>query len=177
MAVPLKKKQEIVGSITGRAREESSLVAVDYMGLTVAEISGLRRRMRRDGIELLVSKNTLLRRSFMEMLPAGAEREKAVECLKGPTAITFAPGDPIAAAKHLCDFAKTNNKLKIKGGWYDGKYLDPAGIEMFSRLGSREEIIGRLIMALKGPMFQLVHALNGPATKLVGTLKAVSEKE
>jgi large subunit ribosomal protein L10 len=177
VAIPLKKKETIVGGISEKVSEENALILVDYMGLKVSQISALRKRMRGEGITVTVAKNTLVRRAVQEKLAESDALKKFVQDLKGPTAVVFAPGDPISAARHVCEFLKTNDKLKLKGGYYAGKYVDKAGVDALSRLGSREEIVGKLLMALKGPMYKLVHGLKGPSTKLAGTLKAVKDKQ
>lgn len=176
MAIPLKKKEEIIGGINARLEGEAAVLVVDYMGLTVNEIQNLRRKLRTDGVSMMVAKNTLMRRALTDHVPEGADRDQLFSLLAGPSALVFAPGDPIAASRHLAEFAKGNDRLKIKGGYYAGKYLDAQTVDMFSKLGSKEQIIGKLIMSLRGPLYKLVNVLNGPMTKLAGTLKAVSEK-
>ncbi|WP_438449158.1 50S ribosomal protein L10 [Gorillibacterium sp. sgz5001074] len=156
----LEEKQQLVNEVVTKLKESSCTVVADYRGLTVAQVTQLRKNLREAGIEFQVLKNTLVRRAT-----ADAALTELDEILTGPTAIAFGK-DVVAPAKILSDFAKKNDKLQIKGGVVEGRVVDTAQIKALADLPSREGLLSMLLSVLQAPMRNFALAV-----------KAVSEKE
>jgi large subunit ribosomal protein L10 len=147
-------------------------VLADFTGMTVASISEFRGKCREQRVDFRVVKNRLARR-------AAAEADCAVleELLIGPTGIAFGLDSPLEPAKVLVEFAKTNEKLVIKGGFLDGKVLSIAEVEALSKIPGREELLAMLLRAMQGPVTGMAMCLSGVARNLVGVLDAVAKKK
>ncbi len=155
------EKEEQVRQMADTIGRANTLLAIDYLGLSVQEASDLRRRFRRaEGeIEYRVAKNTLLRRAVQ-----GTQAEGLLEFLTGPTALAIAFDEPSAVAKALVDYAKDHEVLSIKGGVVEGEVVDPAAIRRFAALPSKQELRGMLAGTIQAPMRNLagtLHALLG----------------
>jgi large subunit ribosomal protein L10 len=160
------EKQELV-SLLHRSFQTAGLVVVTQQtGLTVAESTDLRRRMRDAGASFKVTKNRLARLAL-----AGTAYEPLEQLFKGPTAIAFSV-DPVAAAKVAVAFAKSNDKLKIVGGALPGQVLDAAGVQALATLPSLDELRGKIIGVLQAPASKLAAILQAPAGQLARVLQA-----
>ncbi|HOX28454.1 MAG TPA: 50S ribosomal protein L10, partial [bacterium] len=134
-----------------------------------------RKKLRENGISFKVYKNKLIKRVVENRADAG-EMMKLLDHLKGPTGVAFSQSDPIVATKLFADYASENEKFSLKAACYEKSYWDASTMKQMSQLGSKSAIYGRLISTMKAPLFKLVYVLQSPSSKLVGTLKAVSEK-
>lgn len=143
----LEQKKQIVADITEKLSNSKSTVVVDYRGLSVAQVTELRKQLREAGVEFKVYKNTLLRRAA-----EGADLAGLTEYLVGPTAIAFSEEDVIAPAKILNDFAKENDALEIKAGVIEGQVSDAAEIKALASLPSREGLLSMLANVLQAPI-------------------------
>jgi large subunit ribosomal protein L10 len=164
------QKEETVAILRDKLVKANVIVAVDYRGLTVAQASDLRSRLRSvaDGqIEYRVAKNTLLKRAI-----AGTEMEGLHAYLTGPTAVALAPDEPSAMAKILVDFAKENDKFQIKGGVVEGDVVDLDTINQLAALPSMEQLRGMLAGTIQSPLRNLAGALSG----LLGNLRNALEQ-
>jgi large subunit ribosomal protein L10 len=141
-------------------------VLVDFCGLTVAQDTALRRKMREAGVTYIVVKNTLLRIAAQE---AGIEGLEPV--LEKNTAIAVAPEDPVAAAKIICDFAKENKALVVKAGVLDGKVIDDA------ELPPKEVLVAKMLGSMNAPISGFVNVLQGTIRKVVYALDAIREQK
>jgi len=148
-------------------------VFAEYRGLTVEQITRLRKQLREKGAELHVVKNNFARIAFEDL----GYTNEVEPVLAGPTAVTFVKADSNDVAKVLLDFAKEVPTLKIKGALVDKNFMDIAQIEAFSRLPGRGQLIAMLMSAMNGPAQNLVYVLNAIPTKLVRVLKAIEEKK
>ncbi len=175
MAISLSEKQEIVAELKEKFDKNEWVLLASATGMTVAEISEFRNKLREKGVSLKVYKNTLLQRVISERTDAG-ELPKLIDHLKGSTMVAFTNEDPIVSAKMFADYVATNDKMGLKAAVYEKKYWSEADIKNYSKLGSKSAIYAQLIGALKGPMYKLIYVLQAPGGKLVGTLKAVAEK-
>lgn len=155
------KKQELVAIATSKLQESASVVVVDYLGLTVAEVTELRKQLREAGVEMQVLKNSVISRAA---IAAGLEGMDAI--FKGPTAVAFSSEDVVAPAKIIAEFAKTAAKLEIKGGVIEGKVSTKEEIEALAKLPNREGMLSMLLSVLQAPMRNFALAV-----------KAVSEKD
>jgi large subunit ribosomal protein L10 len=163
----------MVDEIKGRFERMSSAVFVDFSGMTVEEVSGLRDTFREKGVEYKVVKNTLVKRALAE--------EPYVEnlgaALEGMTAIAWSFEEPSAAARIVKAFVKDNEKLKIKAGVLDGQILDAKAVEnQLATLPSKDEARAALLATLMAPAQQLVMLINTPAGNFVRLLQAKADK-
>jgi large subunit ribosomal protein L10 len=149
------------------------MLVTDYRGLTVSEITILRRKLRETGTEYKVTKNTLL------TLAAG---DKATEdfkkLLEGPTAIAFIKGDnQVAVAKAMVDFVKDHKAMAIRGGLVEGQVLDTNQVTALSKIPSKEVLISQLLGSIQSPIAGLVGTLQGCISNLVFTIQAVVDQK
>lgn len=165
-------KKDAVESLTTKFKKAKSVVMTDYRGMTVAEMTNLRRVLRAEHIEYRIAKNRLVRIAIKE-----AGSEAADEYLTGPTAIAFGYEDPVVPARIISEFAKTSEKLRFKGGLLEGKKISLATIEKLAKLPSKEQLLGRLLGSLQGPACKLAMGLNQAASKIVYALKAIEEQK
>lgn len=146
-------------------------IFTDYRGLTVEQISELRKRLRNEKAVYKVVKNRFAKIALRELKHPDVSKH-----LVGPTAITMSVGDSGAVAKILLDYTK-ESPLKLKGGLIEGTVFDGAQVEAFSKLPSKLELIARLLGTMNAPIQNTVYILNAIPTKLVRTLAAVAEKK
>ena len=164
------QKQEQVEVLRTKLAKASSLVALDYRGMTVTEANALRSKLRAAGgksIEYRVAKNTLLRIATQGTPLAPIEKH-----LEGPTAVAIAYDEPSAMAKVLIAYAKENDKLKIKGGVVDGAAADLAAISVLATLPGKQELRGMLAGTLQSPLRNLAGTLQS----LLGHLRNALEQ-
>ncbi len=163
-------KVAAVDEIAGRFRGSSASVVTEYRGLTMSQLTTLRRSLG-NGATYRVAKNTLVRRAARD---AGVEGLDAL--LVGPTAIAFITGEPVDAAKTLRDFAKTNQALVIKGGFMDGRTLTVAEINQLADLESREVMLATLAGAMKATLSQAAALFAAPASQVARLAQALIDK-
>lgn len=149
-------------------------LCADYRGLTVAEITALRKELRKNGARGKVVKNTLARLAAEKAYKdADAEHlKKFMQLFEGPSLVIYSETDPVAPAKVVYAFAKDHQNLKIKGGWIDGQFIDVAGAESLSKMPGREETLAKLLALIAAPATQLVRLLAAPATQVVRVVDA-----
>jgi len=169
--MPNKEKISAVDEITEHFNSSSAAVITEYRGLTVKQITDLRRSLGRDTTYAVV-KNTLTRRAAAD---AGVAIDDSL--LQGPTAIAFVKGDPVDAAKGLRDFARTNPLLVIKGGVLDGKPLSADEIKKIADLESREVLLAKLAGALKALPTRAAGLFQAPLSQMARLAKALEEKK
>ncbi|MTH55139.1 50S ribosomal protein L10 [Bacillus mangrovi] len=154
MSSIIESKKQIVEEITAKFRESKSTIVVDYRGLTVAQVTELRKSLREAGVEFKVYKNTMTRRAV-----EAAELTGLNDALTGPNAIAFSTEDVVAPAKVLNDFAKKNEALEIKAGVIEGNVATVEEIKALAELPSREGLLSMLLSVLQAPIrnFALVN--------------------
>ncbi len=162
MSLNRNEKAAVVEEVAAQAGKSQTLVVAEYRGLTVAQSDALRRSARETGVYLHVLKNTLARRAV-----AGTPFEVAEAQFVGPLIYGFSE-DAIAAAKVLADFAKTNDKLVIKGGAYSGKALDVDAVKALANVPSKEVLLAQLLGLLQTPVSGLARVLAEVAKKQGG---------
>jgi large subunit ribosomal protein L10 len=162
-------KVAAVEEIAEKFRGASASVVTEYRGLTMSQLTTLRRSLG-DGATYRVAKNTLVKRAAED---AGVEID---ELLVGPTAITFITGEPVDAAKALRDFARTNQGLVIKGGFMDGRTLTVAEVNQLADLESREVLLSKLAGAMKGTMAKAAGLFAAPASQVARLAQALADK-
>lgn len=149
----------------------NDFIFTDYRGLTVAQITTLRTRLRELGADYHVIKNRYAKIAFKEMDISVLE-----DFLLGPTAVALARDESGTVAKELFGFVK-DSSLSIKGALVDGKLLNPVEVEAFSKLPTRAELIAKLMGTMNAPLQNLTYALDAIGTKLVRTLQAVADQK
>src|SRR3954471_18537269 len=169
--MPNTEKVGAVAEITERFQNSSAAVITEYRGLTVKQVTDLRRALGRDTTYAVV-KNTLTKRAASE---AGVSLDDSL--LQGPTAIAFFKGDAVDAAKGLRDFAKANPLLVIKGGVLDGKPLTADEISKIADLESREVLLAKLAGALKALPTRAAGLFQAPLSQMARLAKALEEKK
>ena len=153
----LKAKEAVVSSIQESFDGAQSIIFYDYRGLTVEEVTELRKQMREAGVEYKVLKNTMIKRAVAALGIDGVDN-----ILEGPTAVAVGKNDPVAPARILNDFVKKVKKTEIKGGIVYGKAASVAEIEYLATLPSKEQLIA-----------SLMSVINGVTSKFVRTLEAI----
>ena len=148
-------KQPVVAEISASIENAQAVVLVDHRGLTVAQDTELRKQLREAGVTYKVYKNTMMNFAFK-----GTDFEALAPYLEGPSAMAVSTTDATAPARVLAKFAKTANKLEIKGGVIDGVAYDAAGVQAIAAVPSREELLSKLLGSIQSPITNLARVLN-----------------
>ncbi|TLZ15185.1 MAG: 50S ribosomal protein L10 [Gammaproteobacteria bacterium] len=172
MALNLEDKKALVAEVAEVAARAHSVVAAEYRGLTVGQMTELRAKARRQGVYMRVVKNTLARKAL-----AGTSFESVGPKLKGPLVLAFSKDDPGAAARVVKDFAKANEKLVATLVSLGGQVLSAAELERVASLPTREQALSMLLGVLKAPIVKLVRTLAEPPAKLARTLAAIRDQK
>ena len=159
MSLNRSEKEAVIKEVTDLAAKAQTLVMAEYRGFTVADMTKLRTDARSKGVALSVLKNTLARRAV-----AGSSFEVVGEQMTGPLIYGFSE-DAVAAAKVVADFAKTNDKLVIRGGVYGGKALDADGVKQLASIPTKEVLLAQLCGLLMSPMSRTAVVLGALAAK------------
>jgi large subunit ribosomal protein L10 len=172
MALNLEGKKALVAEVAEVAAQAQSVVAAEYRGLTVGQMTELRAKARRQGVYMRVVKNTLARKAL-----AGTSFEAVGPKLKGPLVLAFSKDDPGAAARVVKDFAKGHEKLVATLVALGGQVLPAGELDRVASLPTREQALSMLLGVLKAPMSKLVRTLAEPPAKLARTLAAVRDQK
>ncbi len=168
MALRLEDKQAMVTEVQAVARTAHSVVAAEYRGLTVTQITGLRAKARQSGVYMRVVKNTLARKAV-----AGTPYECIAGSLKGPLILAFSKDDPGAAARVVKEFAKTHEKLVPTLVSLGGRLFPATDLDRVASLPTKAQALAMMLGVLKAPISKLVRTLAEPHAKLVRTVAAV----
>ena len=159
MSLNRSEKEAVISEVTNLAAKAQTLVIAEYRGITVADMTKLRSAARNQGVSLSVLKNTLARRAV-----AGSAFEVVSDQMTGPLIYGFSV-DAVAAAKVVSDFAKTNDKLVIRGGVLSGKVLDTNGVKQLANIPSKEVLLAQLCGLLMSPVSRTAVVLGALAAK------------
>lgn len=165
------EKSKIIEEVQISASRSIVAVVTHYRGLTVADMTDLRRKCRKAGVEFRVIKNTLARRAMQ-----GGPFEPLSALLAGPTGVAFS-ADPAAPSKVLEEFIKTHPKMQVMGGVLEGKLLDPVGIMALAQLPSREVLLARLLGSLMSPIQGFASVLAAIPAGLVRALDQIRRQK
>jgi len=170
----LELKQQAVAEIVEKFKGAKSVVVVDYMGLTVEEVTGLRAKFRAGGVDYVVYKNTMVRRAIDELKITGFD-----EVLKGPSAFAFSLRDEISGAKIIKEYMDNDKRkvLSIKAGYIEGQTIDVKGVEALAALPPKEVLIARMMGSLNAPITNLVGVLSATLRSLVYAVDAVRKQK
>jgi large subunit ribosomal protein L10 len=169
LSLNLEGKKEVVAEVSAVIAKAQAVVLAEYRGIKVEEITNLRKQARASGVYLRVLKNTLARRAIQ-----GTPFEKLGDQMVGPLAYGISE-DPVAAAKVLQAYAKTNDKLVIKGGAMPNQVLSAKEIGNLATMPSREQLLASLMGTMNAPITKFVQTLNEVPSKFVRTLAAVRD--
>ena len=161
MGLNLQQKQAVVAEVSAQVVQAQTIVLAEYRGIAVADITRLRANARKSGVYFHVLKNTLARRA-VQGTPFAALAEKMV----GPLVYSIS-ADAVAAAKVVHEFAKTNDKLVVKAGAYNGKMLDVAGVNALATVPSKEVLLAQLCGLLQSPISGLARVLSAVSEQKV----------
>ncbi len=164
------QKADMVDWIGG-VFDKNAVVVIGNGGLTVSEMTELRRELTNAGAGMRVVKNRLAKIAI-----TGKPSEKISDLFKGPTAIAFSE-DPVAAAKAVDKYAKKNEKLKILGGSMGAETMDANGVKALASMPSREELLGQIVQTIMSPAANLVSAITAPGAQLAGILETLETRE
>lgn len=171
MSLNRQEKALVIEEVAAEVSKAQSIVIAEYRGLDVASVTVLRKQARESGVYLRVLKNTLVRRAIADTSFDGLSDQ-----LVGPLMYAISD-DPVAAAKTLAEFAKTNPSLVIKGGAMPNSILDEAGVNALATMPSRDELLAKLLGTMQAPIAQFVRTLNEVPTKFVRGLAAVRDQK
>ena len=164
MGLNLDEKKAVVAEVSAQVASAQTIIVAEYSGLEVAHLTRLRAQARKSGVYLRVLKNTLVRRAV-----TGSAFADLAGHMTGPLIYGISQ-DPVAAAKVLNDFAKTNEKLVLKAGGYAGKVLDKAGVQALASIPSRDELLAKLLGIMQAPVTGLACALAALAKQREGAV-------
>lgn len=170
MVLKLEDKKAIVSEVAEVAKQALSLVAAEYSGLTVAQLTSLRKSARETGVYMRVVRNTLARRAL-----EGTQFACMQEKLVGPLLLAFSKEDPGAAARLIKEFVKQAENLKVTALAIDNQLLPPEGLNTLASLPTYDEAIAQLMSVMQAPIVKLVRTLAEPQAKLVRTLAAIRD--
>ncbi|MDD5564315.1 MAG: 50S ribosomal protein L10 [Thermoanaerobaculaceae bacterium] len=166
------QKQEQIETLRATLAPASGLFVMDFTGLTVGEVTELRRKVREANGSYQVVKNTLAKLSIAE-----TPHQSLQQLLSGPAALAFTSNDAVILAKALADFAKAHDKLKFRGGLVEGQLLDAVQAKQVATLPSKKELVARLLFLLQSPMRRLVTVLDAPVRGLAVSLQQIADKK
>ena len=172
MPLSLNEKKAVVAEVAEVAKSASSVIAAEYRGLNVAEMTEFRRQARAAGVHVRVVPNNLAKRAV-----ESTDFECMREGLSGPLVLAFARDDPGSAARVVRDYRRANQKLEVRLVAFGGRLVDPADIDNLANLPTYDEAIARLMAVLKAPVTKLVRTLAEPHTRLVRALDAIRQQK
>jgi large subunit ribosomal protein L10 len=171
LGLNLEEKKAVVAEVSAKVAEAQAIIVAEYRGLEVGNVTTLRAQARKEGVYLRVLKNTLVRRAV-----DGTPFEGLKGQMVGPLIYGISK-DPVAAAKVLHEFSKSNDKLVIKGGAMANYVMDANGVKALATMPSREELLSKLLGTMQAPIAQFVRTLNEVPTKFVRGLAAVRDQK
>ncbi len=172
MPLKLNDKQQIVESVNTVAANALSALVADYQGLTVEQVTALRKEARETGVTIKVVRNTLAKRAM-----AGTDFECLDEVLVGPTMLAFSQDDPGAAARLFKKYSKELKALEVTALALGGKLMDGSQLDAVASLPTYDEAIAKLMATMKAPVTKLVQTINAVPTKLVRTIVAIKDQK
>ncbi|MHB1354050.1 MAG: 50S ribosomal protein L10 [Thiobacillus sp.] len=171
MSLNLEEKKAVVAEVAAQVAAAQAVVVAEYRGIAVEDMTQLRVKARKEGVYLRVLKNTLVRRAVADTPFAGIADQ-----LVGPLAYGISK-DPVAAAKVMHEFSKTNDKFVVKAGAMPNFLMSPKDVGNLASMPSREELLSKLLGTMQAPIAQFVRTLNEVPTKFVRGLAAVRDKQ
>ena len=172
MAVKRSEKEQILADLEAQLSDAKSVVFADYRGTTVKKIDELRKNLRKEGISTKVAKITLIRKALEKY---GVDTSKMD--FKAPVAVAISKQDEVAAARILTAFAKENKNVQVLAGVMENKYISAAEVKALAALPSKQELLGKLVGTINGPVSGFVNVLAGNLRNLVYVVNAIKESK
>ena len=172
MAVSRAEKETELGELEAAFRQSDTAVLVDYRGVTVPQVTELRRQIRAAGATYRVVKNTLAKRAA-----SGTSLEQVAAQFEGTTAVVYTGKDPVAMAKAIATFVKATPTMKVKAAVVQGRAVTPEAVGDLATLPGKPELYAKLLFVLQAPMQQLVTVLSAVPRDLVNVLSAYEKKQ
>ena len=172
MPLTLQQKQNVVSEVAEVAAQAHSVIAAEYQGLTVGEITALRVKARESNVQMRVVKNTLARRAF-----AGTDYACMQDALRGQMIYAFSMEEPGGAARVISDYSKDNGKLVVKLVAFGGELLEPSEIKRLASLPTYDQAISLLMAVMKAPLDKLARTMNEVPSKLTRTVAAIRDQK
>jgi large subunit ribosomal protein L10 len=166
------EKAETVAAVHERLRTAKMAILTEYRGLSVAQMTRLRREIRQASGEYQVIKNTLVRRALKDTAYGDLER-----LLEGPNGWALAYDDPVLLSKTLVKFVADNEKLTIKGGVFEGQFMDPAKVKALAQMPSKPELQAKLLAMIQAPATQLARLIQEPGARVVRLLETLRKSK
>ena len=166
------EKAETISAVHKRFVSAKMALVTEYRGLTVAQMTRLRREIRDASGEYQVIKNTLVRRAL-----DGTDFRDLEKLLEGPNGWVFAYDDPVVLSKALVKFADDHDKFTIKGGVFEGQFMDTAGVKALSQMPSKPELQAKLLAMINAPATQLVRLMQEPGARVVRLLESIRKSK
>ncbi len=171
--MPTVEKENVISGLTETIEASNATLYTNYRGLSVSEVTELRKKLREVDAEFHIVKNTLFKRAAEGKLPMGELEQH----LTGPTAIGFAKGDAVAATKALLDFMKDHKEMELKAGVVDGRLFNSDQLTALSKLPAKEVLIAQFLGQLNAPISAFVGTLGGIVSNFVYTLQAIADQK
>lgn len=162
------EKAETVGAVHQLLKSAKMAIVTEYRGLSVAQMTRLRREIRDASGEYQVIKNTLVHRALKDTVFGDLEK-----LLDGPNGWVFAYEDPVMLSKALCKFADDNDKLRIKGAVFEGRFMDPASVKVLSQMPSKPELQAKLLAMINAPATHLARLIQEPGARVVRLIESL----
>lgn len=170
--MPTPRKERMLADLTSRMQRASIAISAEYRGLTVTQLTELRRALRPANVDVKVVKNTVA-----SMAARDAGHPDMAQIFRGPTAVAFGMGDPIAPVKLLTEYMRTRRvQLNILGGYLQGSVLDRAGVESLATMPSREQLIADFVGKMQSPLYGFAGLINAPITQFARLLNARADQ-
>lgn len=166
------EKGEVIDSLKASFSKAQIALCADYRGLTVQEVTVLRRELKKTGAYAKVVKNTLARIALKKGENSGGAFEQFVSTFHGPSFVIFSDNDPVGPAKVIEQFCKGKDKFKVKGAWLDGQFVDAAGVDALSKMPGKAEVLSMLLRVISAPATQIVRLLQAPSEQVVRVIDA-----
>ena len=168
----ISQKKELVENLAKELGDAEISFLVDYKGLTVSQVTEFSAKLREVAAQMAVVKNTLMR-----LAAKGTGSEVLIDLFKGPNAIILSKDDPVAPAKVISEFLKTNEKVQLKGGALGGKFLSPEDVTQLAKMPSKEELLAKLVYTLNAVPTNFVNVLAGVPRSFLNVLNAVKDQK
>jgi large subunit ribosomal protein L10 len=170
--VPTERKEQLVGELEDLVARSTVAISANYRGMSVADMTALRRRMREAGVELRVVKNTLLR-----MAAERGGKPELFRIVEGPTALIFGFGEAREPAAAITEYLRTSRApITLTGAFYDGEVLPPAGVNDLATLPSRGQLLAQFMGDLQSPLAMLAGLISGTLREFAGLIEARSNQ-
>lgn len=168
----IEAKAETVAAVQEKLKAAKMAIVTEYRGLTVTQMTRLRREIRQASGEYQVIKNTLVRRALKDTAFGPLDR-----LLEGPTGWVFGYDDPVTLSKTLVKFIEGNEKLTIKGGLLEGEFMDQAKVKILAQMPSRPELQAKLLALMQAPAVQLLRLIQEPGARIVRLLESLRKQK